>query len=79
MTVQTMDVPEIGTVWLITGYEEARAALSDRASHATTVKRRLIARFPDLRLATTELQWRPNPMIRGLVALPVLTGTRPSA
>jgi cytochrome P450 len=36
----------------------------------------LITRFPDLRLATTELQWRPSPMIRGLVSLPVLTGTQ---
>jgi cytochrome P450 len=39
----------------------------------------LIARFPDLSLATTELRWRPSPMIRGLVSLPVRTGTRPSA
>ncbi|MBP2326310.1 cytochrome P450 [Kibdelosporangium banguiense] len=39
----------------------------------------LVARFPELSLATTDLQWRPNPMIRGLVSLPVRTGTRPSA
>jgi cytochrome P450 len=39
----------------------------------------LIARFPDLSMATTELQWRPSPMLRGLVSLPVRTGRQPSA
>jgi pimeloyl-[acyl-carrier protein] synthase len=31
----------------------------------------LVRRFPDLRLATTELRWRPAPVLRGLESLPV--------
>jgi len=33
--------------------------------------RRLLARFPRLALATDKVEWRPNPVLRGLVALPV--------
>jgi cytochrome P450 len=31
----------------------------------------LVRRFPDLKLATTDLRWRPAPILRGLEALPV--------
>jgi cytochrome P450 len=31
----------------------------------------LVRRFPDLKIATDDLEWRPAPILRGLVALPV--------
>ncbi len=38
----------------------------------------LVRRFPDLRLASDELRWRPAAVLRGLVALPVTLGAASS-
>ena len=31
----------------------------------------VVRRFPNMKLATDDLEWRPAPILRGLVALPV--------
>jgi cytochrome P450 len=31
----------------------------------------VVRRFPNLKLASDQLEWRPAPILRGLVALPV--------